>query len=640
MTEITTKVVRHRTLSPFWLYIIATLSTAGISLAILQIFVIRPLIENGYLYWLLALFLSIVFIVFPATKKASRDRVPLYDVVSFLLTFGISIYLALNAWDITHSGAAFQAPLYLSIPSLIFCLLTLEAVRRAGGMGLFIFSSFFALFPLFSSIMPGPLQGNSYPLWPMVSYHVLSTESVIGIPMTVVGNIVIGFMIFGVVMVATGGGKFFLDFATALFGSHRGGPAKVAVISSGFFGSLSGSVISNVVTTGSVTIPAMKKTGYPSYYAGAVEACSSTGGCIMPPVMGAVAFVMASFLETSYWSIVIAAFLPAVLYYSGLFWQVDAYAGRVGLKGLDASETPHLRSVLAEGWPYIFVFVLLIFILYLRREGQAPFYASAALLVIAMMRKQTRLNLKDFIRLMGDTGKLLAEIVAILAACGFIIGAFSITGIGHSFSRELVLMAHGNPLGMLILGAAASYILGMGMTVTACYIFLAIVLAPGLTAVGFSPVATHLFVLYWGMVSFITPPVALGSYVASGLAGSSPMKTGLTAMRLGLVLYFVPFLFIYNPALVMQGSPFEVLSIFTTTAIGIALIASSFERYLIGIGSLSVRFSLLFFCAGFLLAMPGLLTDAIGIGVAGGAALYLKVKEKKVHQQGGTSESH
>ena len=304
---------KYRADTTFWRTLLVIFTLSGIVIAILQIFLIHPILENGYLYWLLVFFLPPVFIFFPATQKGRKEHVPLFDIALALITLIFSAYLALNAWNITHGGWAFLAPMHISVVSLILCLATLEAVRRAGGFPLFLFTAVFACYPLFASGLPGFLQGNQYPFWQVVRYHTLSTESVIGIPMYVVGTLIIGFMIFGAALVSTGGGKFFLDFAFALLGAQRGGPAKVAILSSGFFGSLSGSVISNVITTGSVTIPTMKKTGYPAHYAAAVEACASAGGCIMPPVMGAVAFVMASLLGIPYLQVAVAAVIPAFL---------------------------------------------------------------------------------------------------------------------------------------------------------------------------------------------------------------------------------------------------------------------------------------------------------------------------------------
>ena len=620
---------KYRSPGTFWNILLLCFTIAGLVLAILQIFLIKPILENAYFYWLLALFLSPVFIFFPAINGRSIHHVPIYDIVFFFATAGFSGYLAYHAWDITHEGWAFMAPFHVNVFSVILCLLVLEAVRRAGGGTLFVFTSVFATYPIYASFMPGILEGNSLPFWNVAQYHVLSTESIIGIPIQVVATLIIGFMIFGEALTASGGGKFFLDFAFALLGNKQGGPAKVSIISSGLFGTLSGSVISNIITTGSATIPTMKKSGYPGYYAAAVEACASTGGCIMPPVMGAVAFVMASFLGVPYVEVAKAAAIPAVLYYLGLYFQVDIFARKVNLAGIPKAELPRLLPVLKNGILYPIALGVLIYFLFLRREAQSPFYASLALLGIAMLRKSTRLYWKDYIHFVKNVGLVLSELVAILAACGFIIGAFSVTGVGASFSREIVQLAGNNAALMLLFGAVASFILGMGMTVTACYIFLAIILVPALAKVGsFNVMAIHLFVLYWGIISFITPPVALGSYTAAGIAGANFIRTGLTSMRLGFVTFIIPFFFIYNPVLIMQGNVIDILYRSATTVLGIFLLAVGLEGYLIKYGRLGVIKRVLICLLGFMVAMPHFLSDIIAAAMAA-IVLILFIFKKK-----------
>ena len=617
----------------FWSLCLIVFTVAGITLAILQLFLIRPILENAYMYWLMGFFMSFVFIIHPATNKFKGKRPPFYDIFFFVLTLSISSFYALSAWDIIHSGWAFISPLWVSITAAVYCLLILEAVRRAGGTTLFLFTGVFAAYPLFCHIMPGFLEGNSMGFWQVVRYHVLSTESVLGIPMQVVANIIMGFIVFGVVLVATGGGKFFLDFAFALLGTQSGGPAKVSVISSGLFGSLSGSVISNIITTGSVTIPTMKKIGYPSHYAAAVEACASAGGCIMPPVMGAVAFVIASFLGVPYVQVAIAAAFPAFLYYLGLFMQVDFFARKSRLQGMEKADVPNLWVVLKDGIPYIFSILLLVYMLYLRKEVQAPFYTSLLLIVLAMARKKTRLHLKEFKELCIDTGKMLSGLVAVLAACGFIIGAFSLTGVGSSLSREVVQMAGGNVVLMLIFGAIASFILGMGMTVTACYIFLAIILVPALLKVyDFNVMSVHLFVLYWGIVSFITPPVALGSYTAAGIAGARPFQTGMTSVRLGVVKYLVPFFFVFCPELIFQGDLAHIVYYCSSATIGIVILAAGLEGYFYGLGKLSYWSRPVFILGGFLIAAPHNKGSLIGVIILCSVIAYLSSKKwKQVH---------
>jgi len=613
---------RHRQLEGLARVFLLAFSAVGIILAILQIFLLKPfgfmLMETAYHYSLIAFYGSLVFLIFPASKASPKERVPLYDYSLFFLCLVVSLYFSAIALKVVEQGWEFVAPPLPTIFGLILWLLMLEAVRRVAGEVLMGTCLFFSFFPLFAHVLPGFLEGRDFSLLATARYHAMSVESILGIPMKVVGSLLIGFMIFGLVLQSTGGGRFFINFALAVWGHSRGGPAKVAVISSALFGTMSGSVISNVVSTGSMTIPTMKRAGYPSYYAGAVEACASTGGALMPPVMGTAAFIMASFLSTPYWKICLAALVPSLLYYLGLFLQADGYAARSGLKGLDRIELPSLWVTLKDGWFYLFALLALIyFLLYLRIEAWAPFYASALLILLAMTKRETRFHWKSFLQLVMGTGKFLSELVAILGAIGLVIGALSMTGVAHSFSRELVSFAGGNVLLLLLIGAFTSFILGMGMTAAACYIFLAIVLAPALTQSGLNPLAVHLFVMYWGLVSFITPPVALGAITAASIAESNPIQTGIQAMKLGAVIYFVPFFFVFNPALVLQAPLKEVAFPLLTATVGVFLISGSLEGYLQGVGSLPLAYRIGLIIAGILLAVPEWRSDLAGLGLAG-----------------------
>lgn len=602
-------VSRHRKLNRTWWLILITFSALATLLAVSQIFLLAPfgflLVETGYFYCLIALYISLVFIIFPASKSAPRDKIPWYDYILFFGCVGISLFFASKALEIIERGWEFLAPTSVAVLGVVLWFLVIEAVRRASGLVLAIVVSLFSFYPLFCVHMPGFLEGVPYSFLDAARYHSMSCDSILGIPMKVVGSLLIGFMLFGVALQATGGGKFFLNFASALVGTTRGGPAKVAVIASGLFGSMSGSVISNVVTTGSITIPTMKRIGYPATYAAAIESCASTGGVLMPPIMGAAAFIMASLLDVPYLSIIVCAAIPSILYYLGLLLQVDGYAARTGLKGMPKSEVPSLWLTLKQGWFYIFAFVILIyFLVVLRNEGQAPFYAIAILVACAMLRKETRFTWHSFLEFIASCGRFMAELTAILGAVGLIIGSLSMTGVAHAFSRELVLLAGGSMALLLLFGALTSFILGIGMSITACYIFLAIVLAPALIAIGLNQFSVHLFIMYWGMVSFITPPVALGAITAAGIAGSEPMRTGFRAMRLGTVIYFIPFFFVLNPALILQASGTEVILCVITAIIGVLLLANSLEGYLLGIGSVAIPLRILTAIGGLALMLP------------------------------------
>lgn len=606
----------HRQLSPAWRGVVAVTGLAAVVLALNKIlnlgFLIDvTLLDNAYLYWLCALLIGPVFLFLPGSARARRDKVPWYDAVLYGLSVGVFAYFALHAGRILQEAWEFMAPTQAVWVAGLGWLLLLEATRRAGGTAVFVVVAIVSLYPVYAGHMPGPIAGLPQPFSTTAAYHFTSSESVLGIPTRAFGELVIGFVMFGAVLQFTGAASFFNNIAFALFGRVRGGPAKVSIFASGLMGSVSGSVVSNVLTTGVVTIPAMKRTGFSPAYAAGVEACASTGGVLMPPIMGATAFVMASFLGIPYTTVVLAALVPSLLFYFGLFVQIDGYAARKGLRGLPRAELPSVRQTLAEGWQYLAVFVLLVWmLLVLQQEALAPFYATGLLLLINQAWPRTRLGWKRMAQLIEGVSRSLAELAALLAGVGLIIGALSVTGLAGTLANDLVYLAGNNVYVLLVMGALTSFIFGMGMTITACYIFLAIVLAPPLIRAGFDPVAVHLFMMYWGMVSFITPPVALASFVAAGLSGAAPLAVGLQSMRLGSTMYFVPFFFVLNPALILRGAPLDIAIVVLTAFVGIALIASALEGWLLGFGRLGDGPAgwlsrTLLFGAGISMALPG-----------------------------------
>jgi TRAP transporter 4TM/12TM fusion protein len=639
---------RHRSLPLGWRVVVGASGLAAVLLSLNKImnlgfFAGVTLLDNAYLYLLCALLVGLVFLFLPATARASRESVPWYDALLYALSAIVFGYFASNAGRILQEAWEFMAPTPAVAMAAVGWLLLLEATRRAGGTAVFVVVALISIYPVFAGVMPGPIAGLPQPLPTTAAYHFASSESVLGIPTRAFGELVIGFVMFGAVLQFTGAASFFNDIAFALFGRVRGGPAKVAIVASGLMGSVSGSVVSNVLTTGVVTIPAMKRTGFAPAYAGGVEACASTGGVLMPPIMGATAFVMASFLGVPYTTVVLAAIVPSLLYYFGLFVQIDGYAARRGLRGLPRAELPSVRGTLADGWQYLFVFVLLVWMLMvLQQEALAPFYATGLLLVINQLWPRHRLNWRRLGTLIENVSRSLAELAALLAGVGLIIGALSVTGLAGTLANDLVYLAGNNVYVLLVMGALTSFVFGMGMTITACYIFLAIVLAPPLVAAGFDKVAVHLFMMYWGMVSFITPPVALASFVAAGLAGAAPLKVGLQSMRLGSTMYFVPFFFVLNPSLILRGEPLDILIVVATAAIGIWLIGSALEGYMAGFGQLGDGSAgwparLLLLAAGLAMALPGggelglshLQLSVAGIGLAAAALALTAVVKRR-----------
>ncbi len=588
-------------------------------------------LETHYYYGLMALLLPFVFLRYPVLERAWFLPVNLLLAAS---AFGLSVFMFGSAETMLDEGWEFEAPRTATFAAYALWLLVLEAVRRAGGHTLFFLVLLFSLYPLVADQMPEAISGMAATIDQTAAYHTMSSESLLGLPFRAFANLVIGFLVFGVALQRTGGGEFFINLSMALLGGVRGGAAKVAIVSSGLMVSMSGSVITNVLTTGQLTIPAMQKSGIGKETAAGIEACASTGGVLLPPIMGSTAFVMATFLQVPYYEVAVAAAIPAVLYFGALFMQIDSYAGRNNVLGLPPEAIPRLGPTLRDGWYYLGAFaVLVVLLLVLQREALAPWIATGVLLVLNQFSRAHRWGWMDAARFLESVGGLLVELLAILAGVGLIVGALSLTGLSGTLVNELLFIAGGSTLILLLMGALTSFVLGIGMTVTAAYIFLAIILAPALIEGGLDPLAVHLFILYWGMLSFITPPVALGAFAGAAIAGARPMLTGFTAMGLGASTYFIPFVFVLAPELTLQDGFMPAVLPFIEAVLGVLLIAASVQGYLPGLGPLT-RFPRiarpLIGLAGVAIALPGLLDDgmlsngvmfAVGLPVAVTAAL-------------------
>jgi TRAP transporter 4TM/12TM fusion protein len=580
---------------------------------------LAPLIqlENHYYFLLLALLLPNVYLVFPRF-------LPL-DITLALGVVGCCVYFFVHVVQAVDHGWEFGAPEVATALAVGLWVLLLEAVRRAGGWALFAITLVFSLMPMIAGSLPAPFAGMPSDWAQTAAYHVLSIESIFGLPFRAFAELVIGFVLFGLALQHTGGGRFFLDLAFGMLGHVRGGPAKVAIVSSGLMGSMSGSVVTNVLTTGQLTIPAMKRAGMKGEVAGGVEACASTGGVLLPPIMGSTAFVMATFLEVPYYQVALAAAVPSLLYFSGLFLQVDAHAAAKGLTGLDRAELPRVWPTLLGGWYYLGAFaVLIVLLVVLQRESVAPYLATGALLVLNQFSRRHRWRVRDAVDFLFAAGRLLAELVAVLAGVGLIVGALSLTGLAGTLVNDLLFLAGDSVWLLLLMGALTSFVLGIGMTVTAAYIFLAIVLAPALIQGGLDPMAVHLFILYWGMLSFITPPVALGAFAAASIARAAPLATGLSAMRLGSVIYFIPFMFVLNPALILHGSAAEFAAGLAEALAGILLLVWGIQAWVPGLGGRwAVWQRLSLSVGGVLVALPPLLPALTGTARGSQIALGL-----------------
>mgnify|MGYP001627863374 FL=1 len=565
----------------------------------------QRLLEGEYYWAFIGFFAAAAFIALPG--RAGQKKVPFYDVIAAVVIIAVSFYFASNAWDMVQAG---WSNLYLGV---VVWLLMMELARRSGGIPFLLVVVLLGMYPLVADYFPGLLMGIPYQFEYMIEAHVFRAEGMMGITTKIVAEIILGFLVFAGVLLATGAGGFFIDLANASFGRYRGGPAKVAVVASGFMGSLSGSVFSNIAGTGSITIPTMKKVGYPAHYAGAIEACASMGGAVMPPVMGAIAFVMAITIGVDYATIMIAAILPSLLFYFGLLLQVDAYAARTGLKGMPKDQLPSVRRVLLRGWPFLSVMVFLIWgLLYMRWEYYTPWYACLLMIGLSFLQKDTRMTPRRFYDAIRQIGVLITQTAAIILPIAFVVSALTITGVTGSVTSGLVSLGGGNLYLIIFFGVLACFIMGMAGLAIVAYIFLAVTLAPAITQVGgLDTIAVHFFIVYYAMLSAITPPVGAAAFLAGTIAGAKPMRTCFTAMRLGIVIYFIPLFFLFQPALVLQGDLTPLLYVLPSIVVGIMMISGGLEGYLVGAGRVPNAIRLPLLAVGFAFSFPGFWTTMV-----------------------------
>lgn len=571
--------------------------------------------------------LTIAILLFPASSRSPRNRPSLFDLLLIGLFLFAICYLVIDFEELVYR-VGLPHPLDL-FTGAICILFVLEMSRRTIGLALPILSILFVLYATFGGNLPGMLGHKGYPLERTISHIFMTSDGIFGIPLGVSATFVALFILFSAFLDVSGAGNFFIALANALVGRFRGGPAKVAVIASSCFGTISGSAAANVVGTGTFTIPMMKSIGYKPHFAGAVEAVASTGGMIMPPVMGAGAFVMAEFLGISYFDVAAAAAIPAILYYVAAFAMVHLEAVKNELRGIPREKIPRLKIVLKEGWHLLFPIGVLIYLLGVSRVSpmKAAFWSIVALLLVGLPFKNTRVSPS---RLFSSLEKGAQNILPVASACacaGIVVGVLMLTGLALRFSTFLVEVSGGNLPLLLLLTMVASIILGMGLPATACYILLAVLAAPAIIKLGVNAMAAHLFVFYFGCISNITPPVAMAAFAASGIAQASPNKIGYCAMRLGIAGFIVPFMFIYGPALILQGPLMEIATVFATAFIGAISLSAAMQGWFLGQTNLLER--VFFGVAAILLIKPGIYTDIVGFILLTIALGSQKMRQKK-----------
>jgi TRAP transporter 4TM/12TM fusion protein len=510
----------------------------------------------------------------------------------------------------------------------IMILLVLEATRRAVGYALVIVAVVFLVYTAFGENMPGLFAHRPYSISRIIAYQYMTIEGMLGVPLGVCATFISLFVIYAAFLEKSGGGKIIMDLAFGLTGWTCGGPAKAAVVGSGLFGTISGSAVANVVSTGTFTIPLMKKNGFEKNFAGAVEAVASTGGQIMPPMMGAAAFIMAEYLSTPYLQICIYAIFPALLYYYAIFIMVHLMAKKRGMKGLKREDLPKVSTAIKEGWHLILSVIALLGLL---SFGYSPMmsalYCVILLLICATLRRSTRMTPHQIYDALGSAAKGMCTVSAACACAGIVIGTVTLSGVGFQVSDFITESSGGHLFIALLFTAVVSLIMGMGLPVTACYLLLAILGAPALEQMGAPLIGSHMFIFYYGILSCITPPVALAAYAAAAISGGNPMRVGYLACKLGIVAFVIPFIFVYEPALLLIGKWYDVVQAVITAVLASTILAVSLMGFLYrNIGYVA---RVVFFIAGLLLMYPGTKTDIAGFLIAAATTLILVLKDKK-----------
>ncbi|MFC2060741.1 TRAP transporter permease [Chloroflexota bacterium] len=585
-----------------------------------------------------AFVLTLTFLMFSAKKGAPRDKVPWYDIVLILIGLATCFYPVLFREAILEHVGRMEFTLYEHFFNWALILLIFEAVRRVIGLPLACIAGFFVIYPLICPWLPGPLHGRGYSLDRiLMSMYIGKAEGVFGMIVGVAASIVMAFLIFANIMHATGAGKFFLELAFSLFGWTRGGPAKASVVASGLFGTIHGQGPANVIITGSVTIPVMIKTGYKPEVAGAVEVVASNGGHLMPPVMGAVAFIMAEWLGIPYGQVCIYALLPAILYYLGLLAQVDLIAAKENLRGMPRAELPSFWGTLRRGWGFLIPILVLIYLLMVVRYSPelSALWAIVAIILVTQIPKRTRLTPRQWLEdVFMHTGKMNCTMGCAVAAANVIMASIVMTGMTQRLTQVLYDIAGGNLLLMLGLVAIFCYLMGTGVGTIPIYVSVVLLAVPSLQALGVLPIAAHLFVYMMALTCFLTPPVCLLCFIASPIAGAHPYRIGWSAMKLAIVTYIVPFLFVYNPALLLIGSTGTVALAALTAIIGVIAIAAGVAGYLLtNLGWLE---RVLLLGAGIALIAPGWQTDIISLGILAVIVIWqitIQRRTKRLSQQ-------
>ena len=577
-----------------------------------------------------AFIIFIGYLVFPAKKGHQKvNHMPWYDLVLMILVTGAFLYYTANAMTIIQQGSNFE--LYQIIIGLIGIASLAEVCRRSVGLPILIVAGCLIVYALIWGLANPTLSGK---LNYTVRYLFYSKEGILSTPINVCSKFIVVFIIFGAFLERTGIADFFINIANAFVGGFSGGPAKVAVVASAMEGMVSGSSVANTVGSGSVTIPLMKKTGYKPEFAAAAEASASTGGQIMPPIMGAAAFLMADYVGVPYSNIVVRAILPAVLYFAGVFSTVHLEAKKEGLRGLSREELPKIKPLLKQ----VYLLIPLILLVYLVGTSQRSIQYAAAIAIIAaivvsVFNKGNRITLKRIWEALAAGGQGMITVAAACGVAGMIAGTITMTGLANMLINGIVVLAGDKVIIALVLTMICCIVLGMGVPTTANYCIMAATCAPILIRMGVPTLAAHFFVFYFGIVADLTPPVALAAYAGAAIAQANPMKTAITATKLAIGAFIVPYVFALNPAMLfIDTTAFEIVQICITSLVGIFAVSAALEGYFLRHMTWYQR--ILSLLGGLLLIYPGLVTDAAGLGLVAVMVLMQVFANKKEKNNG------
>jgi len=601
----------------------------GLAMSLFHIIVltVRP-IDPWYFRSMHVLFGGLLVYAFvPGWKKSPKNYIPFLDYLFIICLVAPVVYMFIvfDSW-IYRVGVV---PTTMDfVFSVMFIVAVIEMARRASGWPLAILCIVFILYGYLGNYLPGIFQHRGYSL-PRIATFLFSLDGILGLPVLASAHYIFLFVLFGAFVEASGAGKFFVDFARSIAGRFRGGPAKVSIVSSALIGTASGSSVANVVVDGVFNIPLMKASGFRPATAGAIEAMNSTGGQIVPPVMGAGAFLMAEILGVPYSQVAVAAIMPAILYYFAAYWMIDFYAAANGISSIQRQDIPVFKRIMKERGFLMIPLIVLLFSLMVMMYSpyRSAMYAIVALIVVAAVNPETRFGIKKIITTLAKGGKGSMEIVATCAAAGIIVGILTQTGLGMKFAMIIINYSGGDLLIALILTMIIAIVLGMGMPTTAAYAISASVLAPALIQLNVEPLAAHLFIFYFACLSAITPPVALASFAAAAIANAKTWDVGVQGMKFAIAGYIVPFMFVYGPALILKGTWGTIALASFTAVLGTAALAGAVQGWFLNRATVIER--ILLFIGSLALIKPGWTTDIIGFGLVFVVLAFQLIRKKK-----------